>query len=63
MIAVGVGACVSFAGGIGLDFLVTNSLFAITAAGTATIAEFQRAELSRVKLADKTKAVLLQEMA
>ncbi|MGY4233607.1 hypothetical protein ACVIIW_002554 [Bradyrhizobium sp. USDA 4449] len=38
VIAVGVGACVSFAGGIGLDFLVTNSLFAITAAGTATIA-------------------------
>ncbi|MHC2336295.1 sensor histidine kinase [Bradyrhizobium sp. USDA 4454] len=63
MIAVGVGAYVSYAGGIGLDFLATNSLFAITAAGTATVAEFQRAELRRVMLADKTKALLLQEMA
>ncbi|WFU45428.1 histidine kinase dimerization/phosphoacceptor domain -containing protein (plasmid) [Bradyrhizobium sp. CB82] len=63
VIAVAVGGYVSYAGGIGLDFLATNSLFAITAAGTATVAEFQRAELRRVMLADKTKAVLLQEMA
>ena len=63
VIAVGVGACISYAGGFGLDFLATNSLFAITAAGTATVAEFQRAELRRVMLADKTKTVLLQEMA
>lgn len=63
VIAVGVGAYVSYAGGFGLDFLATNSLFAITAAGTATVAEFQRAELRRVMQADKTKSVLLQEMA
>jgi len=63
VIAVGVGAYVSYAGGIGLDFLATNSLFAITAAGTATVAEFQRAELRRVMQADKTKTLLLQEMA
>ncbi|GGI30832.1 sensor histidine kinase [Bradyrhizobium guangdongense] len=62
-IAVAVGAYVSYAGSVGLDFLATNSLFAITAAGTAMVAEFQRAELRRVMLADKTKAVLLQEMA
>ncbi|WP_439400385.1 hypothetical protein ACRQ5Q_43375 (plasmid) [Bradyrhizobium sp. PMVTL-01] len=37
LIAVAVGAYVSYAGGIGLDFLTTNSLFAITAAGTATV--------------------------
>lgn len=63
VIAVGVGAYVSYAGGIGLEFLTTNPLFAITAAGTATVAEFQRAELRRVMLADKKKALLLQEMA
>ncbi|WP_271519495.1 sensor histidine kinase [Bradyrhizobium sp. CCBAU 53380] len=63
VIAVGVGAYISYAGGFGLDFFATNALFAITAAGTATVAEFQRAELRRVMLADKTKAVLLQEMA
>lgn len=63
IIAVGVGADISYAGGIGPDFLATNSLFAVTAAGTAIVAEFQRAELRRVMLADKTKAVLLQEMA
>jgi len=63
VIAVAFGAYASYAGGFGLDFLTTNSLLAITAAGTATVAEFQRAELRRVMLADKTKAVLLQEMA
>ncbi len=63
VIAVGVGAYVGYAGGFGLDFFATNVLFAITAAGTAVVAEFQRAELRRVMQADKTKAVLLQEMA
>lgn len=63
IIAIGVGAYLSYAGSFGVDFLATNALFAITAAGTATVAEFQRAELRRVMLADKTKAVLLQEMA
>jgi two-component sensor histidine kinase len=63
IIAIGVGAYLSFAGSNGIDYLATNALFAITAAGTAMIAEFQRAELWRVMLSDKTKAVLLQEMA
>ncbi len=63
IIAVCVGSYVSYAGAVGFDFLATNVLFAITAAGAAAVAEFQRAELRRVMLADKTKAVLLQEMA
>jgi two-component sensor histidine kinase len=63
IIAVVVGAYVSYAGNNGLDYLATNALFAITSAGTAAVAEFQRAELRRVVLADKTKALLLQEMA
>ncbi|WFU34484.1 sensor histidine kinase [Bradyrhizobium brasilense] len=63
VIAVGVGAYLSYAGGFGIDFLATNALFAITAAGTAIVAEFQRAELRRVMLPDKTKTLLLQEMA
>jgi two-component sensor histidine kinase len=62
-VAVGVGAYISYSGGYGIDFLATNTLFAITAAGTAAVAEFQRVELKRVMQADKTKAVLLQEMA
>ncbi|MCP1853021.1 MULTISPECIES: sensor histidine kinase [Bradyrhizobium] len=62
-IAIGVGAYLSYAGGFGIDFLATNALFAITAAGTAIVAEFQRAELRRVMQADKTKTLLLQEMA
>jgi two-component system, sensor histidine kinase PdtaS len=63
VIAVGVGTYVSYAGGWGLNYLSTNALFAITAAGTAVVAEFQRTELRRVVLADKTKGLLLQEMA
>ncbi len=63
VIAVGVGAYISYAGGYGVNYLATNALFAITAAGTAVVAEFQRLELKRVMQADKTKAVLLQEMA
>ncbi|MGY3129565.1 two-component sensor histidine kinase [Bradyrhizobium sp. USDA 4501] len=62
-IAIGVGAYLSYKGGFGIDFLATNALFAITAAGTAIVAEFQRAELRRVMQADKTKTLLLQEMA
>ncbi|MCA1455786.1 sensor histidine kinase [Bradyrhizobium sp. BRP22] len=62
-IAVSVGAYLSYGGGFALNYLAANVLFAITAAGTATIAEFQRAELSRVMLADKTKTLLLQETA
>lgn len=63
MMAVGVGAYISYAGGYGANYLATNALFAITAAGTAVVAEFQRVELRRVMQADKNKAVLLQEMA
>lgn len=63
IIAVGVGICLSYTGSLGVDFLSTNALFAITAAGTAVIAEFQRTELRRVMLADKAKALLLQELA
>ncbi|WP_246775358.1 sensor histidine kinase [Bradyrhizobium diazoefficiens] len=63
VIAVGVGAYISYAGGYGANYLATNTLFAITAAGTAVVAEFQRIELKRVMQADKTKAVLLQELA
>ncbi|WP_249152744.1 hypothetical protein [Bradyrhizobium liaoningense] len=40
-IAVGVAAYISYAGASGLDYLAPNVLFAITAAGTATVAEFQ----------------------
>jgi two-component system, sensor histidine kinase PdtaS len=63
VIAVGVGAYLSYAGTYGIDYLAPNVLFAITAAGTAAVAEFQRAELERVMQADKTKTVLLQELA
>ncbi|WP_407175388.1 sensor histidine kinase [Bradyrhizobium sp. STM 3562] len=63
LMAVCVVAYISYAAGFGLNYLATNVLFAITAAGTATVAELQRAELRRVMLADKTKTLLLQEMA
>ncbi|WP_228749647.1 sensor histidine kinase [Bradyrhizobium sp. BR 10261] len=63
IIAVAVGAYLSYAGTNGIDYFAPNALFAITAAGTAAVAEFERAELRRVMLADKTKALLLQEMA
>ncbi len=57
IIAVAVGAYLSYAASNsnGIDCFATNALFAITAAGTATVAEFQRAELRRVMLADKTR--------
>lgn len=63
VIAIIVGAYLSYPGEFALDYLSTNALFAITAAGTAVIAEFQRIELRRVMMADKTKALLLQELA
>ncbi|WP_354101299.1 sensor histidine kinase [Bradyrhizobium sp. RT5a] len=63
VVAVGVGAYLSYSGGYGIDYLGMNALFAITAAGTAAVAEFQRAELKRVVQAEKTKTVLLQELA
>ena len=44
-------------------YLPEEGLFIITASGTALVAEFLRAEMKRVMHADKTKAVLLQEMA
>lgn len=62
-IAIGVGAYLSYGTSTGVDYLSANALFAVTAAGTAVVAEFLRAEMKRVMLADKTKAVLLQEMA
>jgi hypothetical protein len=63
IIGVGVGVYASHVTPIGSDFVSVNGLFAITAAGTAVVAEFLRAEMKRVMQADKTKAVLLQEMA
>jgi two-component system, sensor histidine kinase PdtaS len=63
VIAVGVGAYFGYETDIGFEYLATNGLFAITAAGTAVVAEFLRAEMKRVMQADKTKALLLQEMA
>ena len=62
-IALGVGAYLSYGANTGVDYLAANGLFAITAAGTAIVAEFLRAEMRRVMQADKTKALLLQEMA
>jgi two-component sensor histidine kinase len=62
-IGIGVGAYGSYAAPVGSEFVSVNGLFAITAAGTAVVAEFLRAEMKRVVQADKTKAVLLQEMA
>lgn len=43
--------------------LAEDGLFVVTAAGTALVAEFLRAEMKRVMHSDKTKAVLLQEIA
>jgi two-component system, sensor histidine kinase PdtaS len=63
IIGVGVGVYASYVTAIGSDFVSVNGLFAITAAGTAVVAEFLCAEMKRVMQADKTKAVLLQEMA
>lgn len=62
-IAVVVGACVSYGSNPGFEFLSANGLFAVTAAGTAVVAEFLRTEMRRVMQADKAKALLLQEMA
>jgi len=46
-----------------VEYLSTNGLFLVTAAGTAAVAEFLRSEMKRVMLADRAKALLLQEMA
>ena len=61
-IGVCLGAYLSYDGNIRIEYLATNGLFAITAAGTAVVAEFLRAEMKRVMSADKTKTLLLQEM-
>jgi two-component sensor histidine kinase len=63
VIAVGVGAYLGYGSNVGIEYLSTNGLFAVTATGTAIVAEFLRLEMKRVMLADKTKALLLQEMA
>ena len=63
LVAVAVGAYLSYGTNPGLVFLPANGLFAVTAAGTAVVAEFLRAEMRRVMQADKAKALLLQEMA
>lgn len=62
-LAVGVGAYLSYGTNTGVEYLSANGLFAVTAACTAVVAEFLRKEMKRVMLADKTKAVLLEEMA
>lgn len=63
VIAVGVGAYFGYNTDTGFEYLAINGLFATTAAGTAVVAEFLRAEMKRVMQADRTKALLLQEMA
>jgi two-component system, sensor histidine kinase PdtaS len=63
VIAAGVSAYATYATVAGPVYLSENGLFFITAAGTAVVAEFLRAEMKRVMHADKTKALLLQEMA
>ena len=62
-LAVGVSGYTTYATVSGPVYLSENGLFFITAAGTAVVAEFLRAEMKRVMHADKTKALLLQEMA
>jgi two-component system, sensor histidine kinase PdtaS len=62
-LAIGVGAYLSYAGDVGSAYIAANGLFAVTAAGTAVVAEFLRSEMKRVMQADKAKALLLQEMA
>ena len=62
VIAVGVGAWLSFRPDQ-LGYISTNGLFLVTAAGTAAVAEFLRSEMKRVMMADRAKALLLQEMA
>jgi two-component sensor histidine kinase len=63
IIAIAVGAYLSYGASSGIEYLSANGLFATTAAGTAAVAEVLRAEMKRVSAADKTKALLLQEMA
>ena len=63
VMAVAAGAYLAYRGDFGPDYLASNALFTTTAAGTAVVAEFLRMEMKRVMQADKTKALLLQEMA
>ena len=62
-LAIGVGAYLSYGSDVGSAYIAANGLFAVTAAGTAVVAEFLRSEMKRVMQADKAKALLLQEMA
>jgi two-component sensor histidine kinase len=62
-IAVGVSGYMTYATVRGPIYLSENGLFFVTAAGTAVVAEFLRAEMKRVMQADKTKSLLLQELA
>ena len=62
-IALGVAAYASYGAMLSPEYLSQFGLFAITAAGTAVVAEFLRSEMKRVMQADKAKALLLQEMA
>ena len=63
VIAAGISVYMSYHARSGLALLTEDGLFIITAAGTALVGEFLRAEMKRVMQADKTKALLLQEMA
>jgi two-component sensor histidine kinase len=62
-LAIGVGAYLSYGSDVGSAYIAANGLFAVTAAGTAVVAEFLRSEMKRVMQADKAKALLLHEMA
>jgi two-component sensor histidine kinase len=62
-LAIGVGAYLSYGSDVGSAYIAANGLFAVTAGGTAVVAEFLRSEMKRVMQADKAKALLLQEMA
>lgn len=63
VIAACVSVYMSYRADDGSVYLPENGLFVVTAVGTALVAEFLRAEMKRVRQADKTKSVLLQEMA
>src|SRR6201999_389522 len=63
VIAAGISVYMGFSTRSGPVLLTENGLFIITAAGSALVGEFLRTEMKRVMQADKTKALLLQEMA
>ncbi|HET7889274.1 MAG TPA: sensor histidine kinase [Bradyrhizobium sp.] len=62
-IAIIVSGYLSYGTDPGPAYVAESGLFIVTAAGTAVVAEFLRAEMKRVMHADKTKSLLLQEMA